>query len=61
MFVEIEERDAMTFAQFWYAVNAVLKDRGLPESLYGEAMTLWRIGKEAPTTLRRVDTEQPRT
>ncbi len=30
------------FLQFWNTINQVLKSRGLPEMLYGEARDWWR-------------------
>ncbi len=30
------------FLRFWYGVNLILKDRGLPEMLYGEAKDWWQ-------------------
>jgi hypothetical protein len=32
----------MTFIEFWAAINAILKSRGLPEMLYGEARDWYR-------------------
>jgi hypothetical protein len=32
----------MTFMTFWKTTNEILKARGLPEMLYGEASGFWR-------------------
>lgn len=34
------------FLRFWYALNLAMRERGLPEILFGEAHGLWSAANE---------------